>query len=276
MIKLGNRNLVISTVGDHSLHRHWIDGGFDTFLVYFGDGAGYEGESKYHKRTKGYKYPLISDLLDERPELFDYQYIWLPDDDVYATAKDIAHMFDMMAQYDLWVAQPSLMGYYGVDITLHQKASVLRYTNWVEIMCPCFSSEALRTCKQTFKENSTGWSIESIWGVLLGHPRDKIAILDDVVVTHTRPVLTGETYKGRADPLGWAVSEALEVFRKWDLNNEMGKDLNHGRPCGGEVKHAVMYRQIRKPMEEGIDKRERCWPDCAVFQERLKSLAPQP
>ena len=262
MIRDRIKNLVIGAVGDKSLHHHWLNGkrNYDLFLIYFGDGQGYEGEGEYYKRAKGYKFHLIQDVLAENPDLLKYDYIWLPDDDIYATPKEINKLFRMMQEYDLYLAQPSIVGWYGVDITLHQKGSVLRYTNWVEIMCPCFSGMALDICKSVFKENKTGWSIETIWNVLLDHPRDKIAIIDDIIVAHTRRVLKGETHKDRADPLLEAMQEANEVYYKWKLDREMEKDLKHGTPVNGEIYCAVVYNQIKKPMEEPIKREERCWP----------------
>jgi hypothetical protein len=278
MIRDRIKNLVIGAVGDKSLHHHWLNGkrNYDLFLIYFGDGQGYEGEGEYYKRAKGYKFHLLQDLLNERPELFDYKYIWLPDDDLYATPEEINRIFWFMRKHRLELAQPSIMGHYGVDITLHQKGSLLRFTNWIEIMCPCFSSSALKTCMKTFKENETGWSIETIWNVLLGHPRDKIAIIDDIIVTHTRPVLTGDTHNKHADPLKRALDEANEVYYRYGLDREMEKDIKYGTPTGGEVYCTVVYSQIKKPMEDGIPRQDRCWPHVKPFTDWLKTIGAQP
>ena len=171
------KNLVISTVGDESLHKHWIDCGqyFDTFLVYYGDNKGYENESRYYQRQKGSKFHLISDAIDSLgSKIDDYDYIWLPDDDVYLEKHDLLRLFHYMENYDLDLAQPSIIGWYGVEMNLHQQGSLMRFTNWVEIMCPCFSLDALKKCQNTFKENECGWSIEGLWNIRLGHPRNKI------------------------------------------------------------------------------------------------------
>lgn len=271
------KNLVIGAVGDNSLHKCWIKGhtSYDLFLIYYGDGEGYEGDSKYFRRAKGFKYHLIQDVLNECPELFDYEYVWLPDDDIYATSVEIDRLFGMMKQFDLWLAQPSIMGYYGVEITLHQMGSLIRFTNWVEIMCPCFSSKALQTCKDVFKENKTGWSIETIWNVLLGHPRDRIAIIDDIVVFHTRAVMKGETYRGKPSPLSEAMAEAEAVYAKWNLDKEMEKDRSHGAETGGEVYCSVVYKQIKRKLEGTMPKHLRFWPPCNTLQiavDNIKSL----
>lgn len=267
-------NLVIGAVGDRSLHRYWLgdDADYDVYLIYFGDGEGYAGETKYHKKAKGFKYHLIKDVLDENPWIYDYKYVFLPDDDIYVTPVSVNRLFAMMADYNLELAQPSIMGWYGVEITLHQSNSLLRYTNWVEIMCPCFSSEALHKCQRVFKENNCGWSIETIWNVLLEHPRDKIAIIDDIVALHTRPVLTGDTHSRHEDPLNVALREAEEVYYKWALDKEMEKDAKVGQTTGGEIYCSVVYRQIKKPMEGGIPKQERFWPPCPFLESQMAAI----
>jgi hypothetical protein len=281
MIKHRKKNLVISSVGDKSLHKHWIKGkpNFDLCLTYYGDKEDYSADAHYYRQAKGYKYHLIQDWLKDKPHLFDYEYIWLPDDDIYIVTDDINRLFRLMKQYRLELAQPSIMGYYGVDITLHQKGSVLRYTNWVEIMCPCFSSDALRKCYESFRENNTGWAIEMIWNKLLGHPRNKIAIIDDIVAVHTRPVLTGDTYQGKDDPLNFAMAEAKDVVKRHCLVWEMEKDLKHGTAVNGEVYGGVIYSRINKPMEAGIPKPQRVWPDVEFIKnlcEQVTSSRKQP
>jgi hypothetical protein len=268
------KNLIISAVGDQSLHRHWIspDKNYDICLIHFGENNSYEKEVEYCRRAKGYKYHLIYDMLYDNDWLFEYEYIWLPDDDIYLEPIQINRLFEMMNDYKLELAQPSIMGWYGVEITLHQPGTILRFTNWVEIMCPCFSSSALRECRSVFKENKCGWSIESIWNVLLGHPQDKIAIIDDIVAIHTRPVLTGETHKGRQDPLEEATKEANEVYYKWNLDKEMYKDLKHGTATGGEIFCSVVYRSVRKPMEGGIPKEKRFWPPSPFLEKTIANI----
>lgn len=275
MMKVEKRNAILSAVGDRSLHRHWVRdrSNFDTYLVYYGDNPEPEGYPHYALRAKGYKYHLLKKLLEDRPELYRYNYLWLPDDDVHLDTASINRLFGTMAKYNLQLAQPSISGYYGVEITLPQKGSILRYTNWVEIMCPCFSSDALKKCSQSFTENNTGWGIEMMWNKLLGHPRDKIAIIDDIVAVHTRPVLTGDTYHGRENPLDFAMSEAKALVDKYDLAADMDKDLPHGTPVVGEVWGSVMYGQIVKEMEDGVPKPERFWPPCGLLEHAIRGLA---
>lgn len=266
------KNLVISTVSDTSLHKSWVQSeGYDTYLIYYGDKIGYEGESTHYKKAKGYKYHLIKDAIEEMPNLWEYDYFWLPDDDIAASPIEINKIFSYMENYKLWLAQPSIMGYYGVDVTLHQKGSKIRFTNWVEIMCPCFSLNAILKCKDVFKENNCGWAIEGIWNRLLGHPKDKIAIIDDVIVFHTRPVLSGDTYTGKENPFKFAKTEADKIYRKWNLSEDVKVCQKNGNLIKSEVHGMVIYKQEFKEMEANIPKNERFWPSNTLFENFIKT-----
>lgn len=260
MMKIQKPNLIIGAVGNKSLHKHWLKNGktFDTFLVSYE--RSYENESTYHKSASGFKYNLIHGLICENPWILNYSYIWLPDDDLMVSGCQIDKLFTMMKEYDLWIAQPSIMGWYGMETTLHQKGSIIRFTNWVEIMCPCFSGDALKICYKTFTENKTGWGIEGIWNILLDHPHEKMGIIDDIIVFHTRKVLTGDTYRNFENPLETAIKEATNVYNKWNIEEEYLKDKNFGQPFEGEFTHGVTYKQIKKPMEENTDRSDRFWP----------------
>jgi hypothetical protein len=79
-------------------------------------------------------------------------------------------------------------GYVSHNITLPVINNILRYTNFVEVLAPLFSLEALLKVYQTFDLNYSGWGYDYLWPYLLGYPQDKIAIIDNIIMTHTRPV----------------------------------------------------------------------------------------
>ena len=81
-----------------------------------------------------------------------------------------------------------------MTINLHHPGLILRYTNFVEIICPCFDRDSLVICQPTFKYSKSCWGIDLLWTKLLGYPEDKIAIIDDVIVVHTRPCFWGDNY----------------------------------------------------------------------------------
>lgn len=77
-------------------------------------------------------------------------------------------LFDTMCHYNLKIAQPALrMSYYSWPHTLYDRYCDLRYTNFIEMMVPCFSKVALQKVLFTFNENKTGWGTEFHWSLLI-------------------------------------------------------------------------------------------------------------
>jgi hypothetical protein len=70
----------------------------------------------------------------------------------------------------------------------------IRFTNYVEVMAPCLSSEMLRKSSPHFSSNLSGWGLDYFWSSLADAPLNHIAIIDEVTVRHTRPV-GGPNYK---------------------------------------------------------------------------------
>ena len=189
--------LVISTVGDESLHDEWIENNpnFDLVLLYYGDSdtvvKEYAQQTPYVYMAKGEKYHLLKSLILSFPEFIsNYKYVWLPDNDVSISTENINKMFEIANKYELLLSQPAMKGYVSHQITVPQPNSLLRYTNFVEVLAPLMSLETLLLCKDTFDENYSGWGYDFLWPYLLNYPKDKIAIIDSIVMTHTKPVGT--------------------------------------------------------------------------------------
>jgi hypothetical protein len=283
MLKMPTRkNAVVAAVGDHSLHKHWVPTAncdYDLYLVNYGT-RDYAADARVHVMRAGTKFHLIDDLLAECPRLGQYDRVWMPDDDLYATPREIGELFRVAEKYGLWLCQPSLVGWYGLEPTLHHRGCVLRYTNYVEIMCPCFSRAALAACRGTFKENSTGWGIDAAWNVLLGHPTERIAVIDDVIVAHTRPVGGGDMYKNQTRTMGDAMEEAANVYRKYNLAAENYKDLKSGRAVSQELFYTryysiVEYGRVFRSVEAGVDVSRRLWPPTDIMRDFCNNVRDQ-
>jgi hypothetical protein len=206
-------NLIVVRAGDHSLHPEWIAEprlkNFDLLVSYYGDTPDrYREHADVYDAAKGLKWPEIDRLVRGRRELLErYAAVWFPDDDLRADTRAIARMFDLFHASRLWLAQPALRSgsYWSHFITLEQPGLSWRYTNFVEIMAPLFSAAALQRCAPTFSESASGWGLDWVWPHVLGHPGDRIGILDETTVVHTRPQGTGSHYRAAAglgvDPL---------------------------------------------------------------------------
>ena len=189
--------LVISTVGDESLHSEWIQDNpiFDLVLIYYGNNKDiaemYSKQTPYVYMAKGEKYHLLkSFILSELEFISQYSYIWLPDNDVSISTKNINKLFELANKYKLSLCQPSMNGYVSHRITLPQPNNLLRYTNFVEVLAPMMNLETLLFVKDTFDENYSGWGYDFLWPYMLNYPKDKIAIIDSIVMKHTKPVGT--------------------------------------------------------------------------------------
>ncbi len=196
------KNLVIVRAGDNSLHPEWLAGeadrSWDIVVNYYGaDPELYRQPGVTRIDSKGAKWPALHDLIMAHPQfLADYDYIWLPDDDLRTTKDQIDKLFVLCRTHDLGVAQPALTwnSHYGHLTTLQNHRYRLRFTNYVEVMAPCFAARVLRQALPLLNFNLSGWGLDFVWPKLVENPERQIAIIDDVTVWHTRPV-GGPNYK---------------------------------------------------------------------------------
>jgi len=188
------KSCIISAVGKGSLHQYWIDqlnNEYDLHLIVYDDSYdAYKDDSSFVVSSKGQKFKLIFGYLNENRQLLEkYDYYYFPDDDIFIDYVNIRKLFTFMADFQLAIAQPALTSsFFSHPITVRQSKSILRYTNFVEIMQPCFSNEALNKVLFTFNENSSGWGIDYHWGKLIDYKKYNMAIIDDITSIHTRPV----------------------------------------------------------------------------------------
>ena len=187
------KNAVFVPVGKDSLHRQLLKGDADFdlhLLIYDGSYNKFCNDSDFVACDAGYKMDMIYRYLHRHPELFEkYEYFFLLDDDIVISTEDVNRLFSMMREYQLKIAQPSLvMSYYTYKHTAFHPFYILRYTNFVEMMMPCFSRDALKVVLPTFEQKIRWCGIEMHWPVLIGSNHNDMAIVDAVSAKHTRPV----------------------------------------------------------------------------------------
>jgi hypothetical protein len=194
-----SNNLVITSVGDSTIYEKWIKGNknFDFYAMYYGDDEYYKNKLKecsdifisgdFYKKSPS-KYHKFDYAIKEYPNILNYDYIWFPDDDININTGEINKLFEIAQKYDLWLCQPSLKGYVSHNITKPVENSILRYTNFVEVMSPLFSKYSLMKLLNTFTMNETSWGIDYMWNHLLESPKNKIAIIDIISMEHTKKV----------------------------------------------------------------------------------------
>lgn len=187
------KNAVFVPVGKDSLHRQLLKGDADFdlhLLIYDGSYNKFCNDSDFVACDAGYKMDMTYRYLHRNPELFEkYEYFFLLDDDIVISTEDVNRLFSMMREYQLKIAQPSLvMSYYTYKHTAFHPFYILRYTNFVEMMMPCFSRDALKVVLPTFEQKIRWCGIEMHWPVLIGSNHNDMAIVDAVSAKHTRPV----------------------------------------------------------------------------------------
>jgi hypothetical protein len=185
-----NNYLIISVVGESSLHHNWISNNrkYDIALIHYDDSEIDFSNVEYYSKIKGQKYKIIKKFIENNLDIFGkYNYIWLPDNDIEISVDDINKLFQISSENDLYLSQPSMSGYISHEIT-SKKGDSIRYTNFVEVLAPLFKNYILLKLYNTFDENESSWGYDYLWPFLLGYPENKIAILDQINMIHTKPV----------------------------------------------------------------------------------------
>ena len=157
-------------------------------------------------KANGQKWRLIKQFLT--PNLVrNYEYVFLWDDDIDTTGFDPLKFLHIARRNQLDVVQPALSAdsHWFHPITVRKDQSIGRVTNFVEIMCPVYSS---RIWPQVYPYidpdmNEWGWGYDLI-------PFGKKGIIDCMSVRHTRP--------GRSGNLG-----AEEQYVRWCTHYGIGR-----------------------------------------------------
>ncbi len=231
-LKSGRRNLVIVRAGDTSLHQAWLpnagDRSWDLIVSYFGnDPDRYRHGDVLRIDGKGPKWPALYELLVDRIEMLqDYDYIWLPDDDIACLPKDIEGLFNAMRRYGLAVGQPALsrLSYFSWCITLRNPLTRFRATNFVETMVPCFQRDILIKALPAMAPYVSGWGMDWVWPTMAGLDFWRNGIIDEVAVTHTRP-FGGPNYQFLKDRGLTALDELIAVSKAYGIQDHSANVL---------------------------------------------------
>ena len=190
------RNLVIVRAGPASLHPDWLlhpeERNWDLVVNYFGDDPHqFRVPGVTRIDSKGPKWPALHALFTGSTLAWqDYENVWLPDDDLATDGHSINRFFEIVTQQRLDLSQPSLSWDSHIShlVTARNPEFQLRFTNFVEIMAPCLSARMLQRCLPSFKLNRSGWGLDYIWPLWATQMQGRCAVIDEVAITHTRPV----------------------------------------------------------------------------------------
>ena len=189
------KNLVLARVGRNSLHSGWVDRradrDWDLVLVpYQPIPAQDDLDCVVTDVIPGPKWSGLCQLLESWDGWRDYDYVWMPDDDVLANQDTIGSMFTTAAAvgFDLFAPAMHDASYYAHFSMMRNRSFSGRWTGFVEIMMPGFSATALKTLQPTLELSETGWGwgLDSLWPKLLDY--QGVGVIDGSPVLHTRPV----------------------------------------------------------------------------------------
>ena len=215
------KTLVVVRCGDQSLHSEWVNelSNFDVVLSYFGNDLPYNLDHiKFVHHFKGSKWQGLYDFFLNYPDIWEeYDYIWVPDDDLSTTAENLNLFFNLCQKYQFILAQPALTknSYFSHPLLLQVSNFIYRETNFVEVMAPCFSKSAFDKCWKTFSENKSGWGLDALWPIILEN-KGVIGIIDETPIFHTRPV--GIAGHGLGDNKDSPYTEEKKLLKKYKIS----------------------------------------------------------
>jgi len=215
------KNLVLVRAGDKSLHPQWLsdDRNWDLAVSYYGSFPDrFKDQFDILHCFKGSKWEGITDFIENNTHLISqYEYLWLPDDDLFCNAETINNFFRLCKALNFTIAQPALTPYsfYTWPITIKDEEAIARQTNFIEIMAPCFRVSDLKCFSRYFGENTSGFGYEWLWESIA--KKEKIfnfGIVDATPVFHTRQVGKAGHGGAKKEP----TIEEKDLLEKFTLN----------------------------------------------------------
>lgn len=144
------------------------------------------------------KWRSVEIVLD-RVSLDDYDYAIFPDDDLEYCADFLPRFLELLREHDVGLAQPALTpdSYHTYDLCVRCNETKLRFTNFVEVMAPCFRIDCLRALRETIDAETSpmGYGFDLHWGYACAEAGFTMAVVDETPMSHRlRP--TGTHYGG--------------------------------------------------------------------------------
>lgn len=266
-------NLVLVRAGAHSLHERWLEPpperrDYELVVSFYDEDAfarftPADGVSAV--LVRGGKWDGLFHTLRDI-DLDAYEYFWLPDDDLSASAEDVNSLFRLCREHGLTVAQPALTrdSHYSHFIFSQCPGFRLRYTNYIEIMAPCLHRDILKRALPLFRDTMSGFGLDYVWCRWPESGAFRAAILDGIAIHHTRPV--GRVLQSAMAAAGRATPEVEEerLKREFALTRRtvplaFAGLLDDGRPVAGRIAMGLRMCRI-------------WWQDRAAFRDPRAAL----
>jgi hypothetical protein len=190
------RFLVVGRVGDASQHGAWLAGdpqrNWDFLANVYSRRADYDpGPCEYASGRGVTKFPGAAEIFAAAPFLAtQYDAVLFLDDDIAAPPGGLSRLLERFIAHGLKLGQAALTpdSPRSHIETLANPTTAVRYTNFVEVMMPIFRRDALATCLPSFATSISGWGLDWVWPHLVGHANREVGFIDELPLTHTKPV----------------------------------------------------------------------------------------
>ena len=150
-----------------------------------------EFDPEYTHPVKGGKWDAIFHIFDAQPELLEsYDYFWLPDDDIETTPDCPVRLVEIAHKNALQLCQPALKAdsQFSHLITIRNRFTRLRFTNFVELMAPLMTAGVLRKTLPHMRGRWAAHGLDYFWHRFAASGASHtVAIIDAVQVGHYRP-----------------------------------------------------------------------------------------
>lgn len=161
---------------------------YDIYVIYYGDN---DNNYSIYKRCVDYieikkngsKFQNFYYLYNKLNKFFEYDRVFVLDDDIVFNVSDINEMFYISELYNLDISQPSFSNESKIShtITKHQPDKLLRFTNFIEVNTPLFSKKTLDNFMIYYDPILVGWGIDSLYMWVSGiYKKNKYAVIDKI------------------------------------------------------------------------------------------------
>jgi hypothetical protein len=175
------------------------------------------GRADFIHYYQGGKWDGIHLFFTEHPELLArYESYWLVDDDIEAKVEQVDALFAYVRAHGFEIAQPALTldSFYSYRLTLQCPGFCHRHTNFVELMMPVLTGNVLKEVYPLFKGTRSGCGIDWMWYRFANRPHESVAIIDDIPMSHRRPLKHHLRARMRQDGV-CAIEERARLIETW-------------------------------------------------------------
>lgn len=162
------------------------------------------------------KFAIIKRAFEQLSALWHYEAVMMLDDDLVPVDCSITDIFERFMRTGFRVGQPALSAdsYWSHEVVLRNSRFLWRRTNFVEVMCPILTREAMHEYIGLFDETISAFGLDVYWSSKEWEARGGVVVLDSTPMRHTRPVRGGVAYQGISPS-----EERYAFFRKHQLRN---------------------------------------------------------